>query len=182
MNNKFSDFDINKKHFNHSIKEISIDEHKKTNDVFYNKITISIDNFYHFTNNHFYNDPDTLNYSFFNKNSIEIEIFINRNKNLDSFTKNFCLFLIRIYKSFYTKKSLINLIRLCIENPYIFYTTFVNKLFQIYYIDHIVYSFNKHIKLNDFSNDYQRSNRYFTMHIDNGSEFNNKILNFCLPD
>ena len=182
MNNNFSYFDINKKHFNHSIKTISIEENKNNEQVFYKKITISIDNFYQFTNNHFYNDPDALNYSFLFKNNQAIEIFINRNKKLDSFTKNLCLLLIRIYKKSYSTKSLINLIRICIENPYIFYTKFVNKLFQIYYIDHIAYSFNKHIKLIDFSNDYQRSNSHFSMHIDNDSKFNNQILNFCLPD
>ena len=190
---KKSFLNIDSTHFNKVMQNVQVETlNKDQSNIFYQKINVTIPDFFKFSDNHFYNNPNTSNFNIYKKNLINnnfnnyqnidndldiLEDFIETNSYFSNFSKNFCRFILHIFKDLtvLTQGKIINEI---VKNPSLFYKLYVTKMYEIYSKDSFSYMHERHIKLIDFNQNLQRNAKNQVSIL---SDDNKYILNFILP-
>ena len=109
---KKSFLNIDSTHFNKVMQNVQVETlNKDQSNIFYQKINVTIPDFFKFSDNHFYNNTNTSNFNIYKKNLINnkfnqdidndldiLEDFIETNSNFSNFSKNFCRFILHIFK------------------------------------------------------------------------------------
>ena len=123
------------------------------------------------------NDENFNDYQDIDNDLDILEDFIETNSNFSNFSKNFCRFILHIFKDLtvLTQGKIINEI---IKNPSLFYKLYVTKMYEIYSKNSFSYMHEKHIKLIDFNQNLQRNAKNQVSIL---SDDNKYILNFILP-
>jgi hypothetical protein len=183
---------IDKNHYNLNKNNVSgeFDQNNKDNSIYGKKINVKIKDFKYFSDNHFYKQAHsctnfkmfvklkTKNNENFDENDINVlEDFIENNSNIDSFTKNFCRFFLKVLYPEIDINTLGNFISMILDDINQFYNLYVKRMYEIYSISSLV-CFDRKIKHIDITENMQRTPDNHVSILTQDKRF---IVNFILP-
>lgn len=182
---------IDRQHFNeiHKLIDAKFETEQSDQNIFLKKINIKINDFFKFTDNHFYKELTDSSFKMYKKtllnngkhvdiNDINVlEDYVENNSKIDNFSKNFCRFILKILYPDLDVSTIGDLLSLVIDDVNLFYNLYVKQIYEIYLIQSLL-CFEKKIKVIDFNECLQRTP---DNHVSFQSGDGSFILNFVIP-